>query len=46
MARLNELAIVSEPIGELAPLLRHTHNMKGGPLNVMAVVWIARSQYE
>ena len=33
-----ELATVSEPRGELAPLPRHTHNMKGGPLNVMEVV--------
>ena len=28
---------VSQPRGELIPLSRHTHNMKGGPLNVMKV---------
>ena len=37
-ASLNDLASVSEFRREIALLSRHTHNMKGGPLNVMEVV--------
>ena len=37
---------VSQPGGELTPLSCHTHNMKGGPLNVMEVVGRSRSPYE
>ena len=46
MALLNDLASVSEPRWKLAPLLRHTHNMKGCPLNVMEVAGTSKSQYE
>ena len=37
---------VSRPRGELAPLLRRTYNIKGGPLNVMKVVGRIRSLFE
>ena len=43
---LNDVAFVSGIPGELAPLSLHTHNMKGGPLNVMEVIGTSRSQYE
>ena len=46
MARKNKLVITNGPRGKIAPLSRHTHNMKEGPLNVMEVIWITRSQYE
>ena len=42
----NDVASVSGPRGEIAPLSRHTHNMKGGPLNGMEVAGTSRSQYE
>ena len=43
---LTHVATINEPRGELAPLSRHTHNMEGGPLNVMEVVGSSRNQYE
>ena len=46
MALLNGLASVSEPRWKLAPLLRHTHNMKDCPLDVMEVAGTSKSQYE
>ena len=46
VASLNEVAIANEHRGEITPLQRCIYNMRGGPLNVMEVVRMARSQYE